>query len=250
MPCDEEDICFVRAHAALDVRTWIAFWVWVRSCVKDELDKWYILWSLIYKLYLHVPGFWKIPVSVCLLGLQDTTRDRTPELSNLHPLKHMHIPAFPSMLHMYPHRCQTSQISPGRSIMAMAKNLMTAMVEFLANQSDVPCYWFSMFSSFDMTAWQSLCLLTVYCFVLWQRIQREGFCLDLHSMLWNPVICEFRIHSVLAFTREVSCYELYPYFEGHGDMVSKVLFFRQTSKALPKTYVSSLWSSWLVVEGG
>lgn len=101
-PCDEEDICFVRAHAALDVRTWIAFWVWVRSCFKDELDKWYILWSLIYKLYLHVPGFWKIPVSVCLLSLQDTTRDRTPELSNLHPLSKyisQHFPACCTCIH-------------------------------------------------------------------------------------------------------------------------------------------------------
>lgn len=102
VPCDEEDICFVRAHAALDVRTWIAFWVWVRSCVKDELDKWYSLWSLIYKLYLHVPGFWKMPVSVCLLGLQDTTRDRTPELSNLHPSStciSQHFPACCTCIH-------------------------------------------------------------------------------------------------------------------------------------------------------
>ena len=93
--------------------------------------------------------------------------------------------------HTYPHRWLPNLAAltwPLCSIMAMAKNLMTAMVEFLtANESDVPCYWFSMFSHFDMT----FSLLIASCC---DRESKEK------DFVWTCIPCyeAFRIHSVLA----------------------------------------------------
>ena len=195
VPCDEEDICFVRAHAALDVRTWIAFWVQYLFVPAPEMN-----WTSGVSRYIFDLLTIKY-ICVCPDSerFQSRFASRVVESACFNPLKTTQCKAISCILPALAH-VSTPLVAKPRSSHLASLQYHGNGKEFDDGHGGVldsqPIRCALLLVQYVQSLWYDV--ISAYRFVLWQRIQREGFCLDLHSMLRNPVLCAFRIHSVLA----------------------------------------------------